>query len=148
MKLDNTMVIVANQSEVKEYHIEKHEAIVGNELKVSYSLFLHHDIEHEEAREPLKDVVSDEAGRFGHTIGEEHNLENERKKRSIQEIAEDINTIIEKEQPRQLFLAFPQEVNAQLLEKLSAKTKEILVKNVPLDLVKKKKEDLLSHFDV
>ncbi|WP_296824596.1 host attachment protein [Sulfurovum sp.] len=147
MKLDNTMIIVANLGGLKEYHVQKHEAIVGNEMKISYAVELHHDMDYIDAHKKLQDVVSDEAGKLGNSTGEEHNFETERKKRSIKEIADDINSIVEKEKPRQLFLAFPQELNAQLLEALSSNTKSILVKNVSSDLVKTKKGEILSHFE-
>jgi len=147
MKLDNTMIIVANLGELKEYHVKKHEAIVGNDLKVSYAPELHHAMDYIEAHKKLQDVVTDSAGRFGNSIGEEHNLENERKRRSIEDVANDINAIIEKEKPKKLFLAFPQELNAQLIEALSAETKNVLIKNVTSDLVKTNKEKLLSYFE-
>ncbi|SFV52576.1 hypothetical protein MNB_SV-8-1347 [hydrothermal vent metagenome] len=147
MKLDNTMVIVANLGELKEYHVQKHEAIVGNDLKVSYALGLHHAMDYIDAHKKVEEVVSDSAGRFGNSIGEEHNLENERKRRSVEDVANDINAIIAKEKPKQLFLAFPQELNAQLMELLSSDTKAILKKNITSDLVKTNKEKLLSYFE-
>ncbi len=147
MKLDNTMVIVANLGELKEYHIQKHEAIVGNDLKISYALGLHHAMDYIDAHKKVEEVVSDSAGRFGNSIGEEHNLENERKRRSVEDVANDINAIIAKEKPKQLFLAFPQELNAQLMELLSSDTKAILKKNITSDLVKTNKEKLLSYFE-
>ena len=147
MKLDNTMVIVANLGELKEYHVQKHEAIVGNDLKISYALGLHHAMDYIDAHKKVEEVVSDSAGRFGNSIGEEHNLENERKRRSVEDVANDINTIIAKEKPKQLFLAFPQELNAQLMELLSSDTKAILKKNITSDLVKTNKEKLLSYFE-
>ncbi len=147
MKLDNTMVIVANLGELKEYHVQKHEAIVGNDLKISYALGLHHAMDYIDAHKKVEEVVSDSAGRFGNSIGEEHNLENERKRRSVEDVANDINAIIAKEKPKQLFLAFPQELNAQLMELLSSDTKAILKKNITSDLVKTNKEKLLSYFE-
>ncbi|NKQ40417.1 MAG: host attachment protein [Sulfurovum sp.] len=147
MKFKNSMIIVADLGELKGYRIRKNEAIVGNKIKSSYTLKLHNNISYIDARKKLHEVVTDNAGRFGQHIAEEHNLETERKRRSLEDLADDINKIVEKEQPKQLFLAFPQELNTQLLNLLSPAIKTLLVKNLTSNLVKINKEKLLSYFE-
>lgn len=157
MNYDNTMVIVADLGELKAFHVKKSEGMVENEMKVSYSLEMLNDISYIDAHQRVQDVVSDSAGRlgtsgtpnagkWGSSTGEPHNLQNERRRRSLKDVANDINMIVKNEKPRQLLLAFPQESNAQLLEALTQETKSVLAKNVASDLVKTRTSEILSHF--
>ena len=159
MNYENTMVIVANLGELKAFNVKRSEGVVENEMKVSHSLESLNDIDYIDPHKRVQDIVSDSAGRLGSSrdraeifgssrssIGENHNLETERKRRSTKDVASDINAIVENEKPRQLLLAFPQELNAQLLEGLTQETKNILTKNITSDLVKTKKDEILSHF--
>ncbi len=159
MKYEDTVVIVADMGELKAFEMKRYEGLVENEMKVSYSLEALDDINYGDAHKRVQDIISDSAGRFGNSmdraeklgdsrssIGENHNLETERKKRSIEDIASDINTIIENKKPKQLFLAFPQELNAQLLDELTQETRNILVKNVGSNLINTNTDEILSYF--
>ena len=146
MNYENAMVIVADLGELKAFNVKKNEGMVENELKVSYSLEMLNDISYIDAHKKVQDIVTDSAGRLGHSIGENHNLQTERKRRSLKDVAHDINEIVKNEKPNQLLLAFPQELNAQLVDALSAETKKVLVKNVASDLIKTHTADILSHF--
>ncbi|HEY9190259.1 MAG TPA: host attachment protein [Sulfurovum sp.] len=157
MNYEDTMVIVADLGELKAFHVKKNEGMVENELKISYSLEMLNDISYIDAHKRVQDVVSDSAGRlgtsgtpnagkWGSSTGEPHNLENERKRRSIKDVANDINMIVKNEKPKQLLLAFPQETNAQLIDALTQETKAVLVKNVASDLINTRTSEILSHF--
>ena len=146
MKLDNTVVIVANAGELKAYKTIKHEDIYNNELKINYSLELIDYEDFIEGRKKLHELKSDANGRRGHGTIEEHNVEETIEKRTLSEVAEDIDMIVKQTQPKSLFLAFPKENNAELLEKLAQETKAILKKSVALDLVKTDKNKLLEYF--
>ena len=157
MKYEDTIVIVADMGELKVFDVKINEGPVGNEMKVSYSLEALDDISYIDAHKRVQDIVSDSAGRLGgsvspnagksgRSIGEKHNLGIERKKRSVKDVANDINAIVEKEKPKQFLLAFPQESNAQLLDELTQETKNILAKNITSDLIKTNKGEILSHF--
>jgi len=159
MKYEDTIVIVADMGELKAFEVKRNEGLVENKMKISYSLEALNDISYIDAHERVQDIVSDSAGRFGNSrdragrlgdsrgsIGENHNLETERKKRSVKDVASDINAIIENEKPKQLLLAFPQESNAQLLDELTQETRNVLVKNVGLNLINANTAEILSHF--
>ncbi len=146
MKLEDTIVIVASQGELKVYKVKKYEKTVRGELKTYYSLDLLDALDYIDAHKKLHEIVTDEAGRFKHEINEEHELQNERKRRLIKEIAKDIDEIVAKLKPEQVFLAFNKEYNPKLMEHLSRETKERIVKNVPADLVKIPQDKLLDHF--
>ncbi len=147
MKLENTIVIVADLGELKAFSIEKHEGTVRNEMKISYSLKLINDENFLRGRIKLGEDVSDSAGRFQKGILEKHHLQSEREKRTLKEIAHDIEVIVKETKPEQLFLAFPKEHNHELTNELSQETKAVLTKNVASDLVKTEKEKLLTYFE-
>jgi protein required for attachment to host cells len=146
MKLENTIVIVADLGELKVYKVKMSEASVSNEIKKSYALENINGIAYIDAHKKISESVSDSAGNFAGSIGEDYNRENERKKRSLKEVANDINAIVENEKPKQLFLAFPQESLSKLLDILSQNTKTVLTKTVSSNLVKTDKNKILSHF--
>ena len=97
MKLDNTMVIVADLGELKAYSVKKSEGMVGNEIKTSHALEVINNIGYIDAHKKMGEVMSDSAGNFAGSAGEEHNRENERKKRSLKDLADDIDAIVENE---------------------------------------------------
>lgn len=147
MELENTLLIVADLGELKAFSVEKHEGAVGNEMKKSYSLKLITDENFLRGRIKLGDDVSDSAGRFQKGILEKHHLKDEREKRTIKEIAEDIEVIVKEANPKQLFLAFPKEHNNELTHELGQESKAILTKNITSDLVKTDANKLLSYFE-
>lgn len=157
MNYEDTMVIVADLGELKAFNVKRSEGMVGNELKVSHSLEMLNDINYIDAHKKVQDIVTDSAGRLGSSvspyagiagssIGENHNLQAERKKRSLKDVANDINMIVKNEKPKQLLLAFPQELNGQLMDALAAETKKVLAKNVASDLINTPTSEILSHF--
>lgn len=147
MKLENTLIIVANLGELKAFNIKKHEAIVGNELKISHSLELINNEDFIEGRKKLSETLSDDSGEFVNGTLEDHDLKIEIENRIIREIAQDIKNIIKNLKPKQLFLAFPKEHNRKLANELGDQTKSILTKNIASDLVKTDKEKILSFFE-
>ncbi len=147
MELENTILIVADLGELKAFSIEKHEGTFRNEMKISYSLKLINDENFLKGRKKLGEDLSDSAGRFQHGTLEKHHLISEREKRTIKEIAHDIEVIVKETKPKQLFLAFPKEHNHELTNELGQESKAVLTKNVASDLVKTEKEKLLTHFE-
>lgn len=146
MRIENTMVIVADLGELKVFNVKKSEGMVGNEVKTSYALEIMNNIAYIDAHKKPGEIMSDNAGNFAGSNGEEYNRENERKRRTLKDIANDIDSIIENEKPKQLFLAFPQESLSKLLDILSQNTKAVLTKTVSSNLVKTDKNKVLSHF--
>ncbi len=147
MKLDETLVIVADLGELKVYNVKKSEGLVGNEMKTSHALEVLNNIGYIDAHKKMGEVMSDSAGNFMGSAGEEHNRENERKKRSLKEVAEDIDAIVASEKPKQLFLAFPQEMFSKLMDGLSQNTKAVLHKTASSNLVKTDKSKILAYFE-
>lgn len=147
MALENTIVIVADLGELKAFKVEKNEGVVNNEMKISYSLNLINDENFINGRKKPGELLSDGSGNFDQGTLENHHAKTERENRTIKDIAQDIDMIVQEMQPEQLFLAFPKEHNHELTDKLGQKTKAVLTKNITSDLVKTNKEKLLSHFE-
>lgn len=146
MKLENTIVIVADLGELKAFEIKKNEGIINNEVKISHSLEIINDENFIEGRKKMSELMSDNTGRMGHDTLEEHNAIEEKENRTLREIAQNIEVIIEQVKPKQIFLAFPKEHNHQLFDLLNKSVQAIIVKNLPLDLVKSEKNRILEHF--
>ncbi len=146
MKLEGTIIIIADLGELKVFKVIKHEGIVGNELKTSYSLELISDLDYIATHKKISELVSDKAGNFKGGNIEDNKLEDQIEKRTVKDIAADIESVVNDQQPKQLFIAFPKESNRQLLDALSPQTKDMIVKNVKLNLIKEDKNKILSFF--
>ena len=147
MKLENTLIIVADLGELKAFNVKRHEAIVGKELMISYSLEVVNDENFIKGKKKLSEILSDSSGQFVNGTLEDHDLKIEIENRIMREIAEDIENIIKNIKPKQLFLAFPKEHNHELTNELRDETKAVLVKNITSNLVKTDKEKILSFFE-
>jgi hypothetical protein len=146
MKLENTIVIVADLGELKAFEIKKNEGIIDNEVKISHSLEIINDENFIEGRKKMSELMSDNLGRMIHDTLEEHNAIEEQENRTLKDIAQNIEAIVTQIKPKQIFLAFPKEHNHQLFDLLNKSVQAIIVKNLPLDLVKSEKNKILEHF--
>jgi len=108
-----------------------------------------------EARLKLSDKLSDAAGRYRQDsgkngkaagFGEAHNIALESEKRLIRQIAADISEIVLREKCEKWCLAAPRNINGQILDHLDAHLKAKLDKNVPSNLTKTGKTELLNYF--
>ncbi len=147
MKLDNTLIIVADLGELKVFRVKKHEGIVGNELKISHSLEIVNDLDYIATHKKISELVSDKAGNFKGGNLEDNKLEDQIEKRTIKDIASDIDSIVKNEKPKRLFLAFAKESNNQLIESLNPDTRDLIAKNIKLNLIKEDKNKILSYFE-
>ena len=147
MDLDHTIIIVGSLGELKVYEVREHpRKKMGADEKKSYGVHLVTGLDFIDMHKKLSEVVTDQAGRFGHSIGEEHELQNERKKRTMKEIAKDIEAIVQKLEPKKLFLSFPKEYMHQLQAQLPKAINDKITKKVGADLIKVSADKLLSHF--
>lgn len=159
MKFNGSILVLGDLGQLKAYRVEE---VAGmdrqDNMQVSHIrhrgtqkrstvLDLITDINYIEPRKKTEELLSDQAGRFRSSIGEEHNRELERERHTLQQISEDIKSLIEKESPDSWYLAFPKESHNELRSMLSEEIKKNLQKVVPSDLTKTAKEKLLSHFE-
>lgn len=107
-----------------------------------------------EGHEKMGDLLTDQAGRFGLAggksgvkgNGEAHAVSTENIKRIMKKIAGNIVSVLDSEQCQGWYLAAPKAVNNQILDSLDRKVRSRLDKNVPADLTKMSKTEILRYF--
>lgn len=141
------LVVLADLGELKAYRFTR-------DLTQPFpKLELMADMEFTEAHGRFIDKYTDEAGRFPvygqggpMAIGEQHNLELERERRLIKILAEAVGEIVNREQPEYWSFAAPKEINERVVEQIDPLVKAKMVRNLPLDLVKAEKSELMQRF--
>jgi hypothetical protein len=78
--------------------------------------------------------------------GERHNIDLERRKRLVRQLAQRLNSLMKTAGIERCYLAASREINHQLLEELDAGIRARIEKNLPADLTKTDKSELLRHF--
>lgn len=154
MNLENTIVVVADLGQLKVYRvvsklgIDRHtdakvsSPMISGREKLSVNLELIKDIDYISAHKRISEEMSDNIG----LTGEPHNMHLENKRKGLKAIAGDIKSSLDDENPSSWFLSFPKDNINQLISMLDNDVRKILAKNIPSDLTKIKKSEVLSYF--
>ncbi len=152
------IVIVADLGEMKIYRAEPRDLEAEAGLKPDHvKLDLIDAKDYVEAHWDIKDIVTDEPGRFKggsqgrgnftqESAGERHELEKHVEEEVINAIAKDIDDTVAKTNPPKWFLALPETIFDRVMAKVSEAAKGKLFKSVKKDLVKTNKNDLIEIF--
>lgn len=108
----------------------------------------------EQAHNRVKDEVTDYAGRRGAgkgihpgtPIADSHNLELERRRRLVKQIASQIKALIERSTESGVWLAAPKEINHLILDELPKNLRPRIEVNLARDLAKADKDELIKSF--
>jgi hypothetical protein len=149
--MKNTLVVVTDLGCLKAYRLE------NNHPNRSLHLELVEEFNNAEAHGKLGDKMSDLSGRFPrrtgaqHTTGamsdgERHNIDLESRKRLVRQLAERLNGLVGSKEIERCLLAASREINHQLLEELEPLVRAKIEKNVPVDLTKLDRAEILRHF--
>jgi hypothetical protein len=145
--MKSTLVVVADLSRYKAYRVD-----AGNHHNHPRLELLEH-YDSPEAHGKLVDKVSDMSGQFprGTTAGamsdgERHNIELESRKRLVRQLAQRLNSLARNDDYERCFLAASREINNLLVGELDPKVRAKIQKNVPSDLTKIEKSELLAYF--
>jgi hypothetical protein len=148
----NTLLVVADLSGFKAFKLENN----NHHLKSTPRLELLEQFTNPEAHGRLVDKVSDLSGRFPRgtgaraagamSDGERHNIELEARKRFIRRLAQRLNILARNPEIERCFLAASREINHPLFEELDPQVRSKIAKNVPADLTKLGRADILRHF--
>lgn len=148
--MKNTLVVVTDLAGFKAYRLDKDQQYSTPRLE------LLEEFSNEEASGRMVDRVSDLSGRFprrtahGATSamsdGERHNIELEQRKRAVRRMATRLNSLMRDPAVDQCFLAASREINHQLLDELDSPARAKIGLNIPADLMKTSKADLVRHF--
>ena len=149
--MKNTMVVVAELGGFKAYRVEN-----NNHLAREPRLEILEQYENAEAHGHLVDKVSDLSGRFPRgtgtkaggamSDGERHNIELETRRRLVRQLAHRLNTLARGQDIERCFLAASKEINHQLLEELDPQLRAKIEKNIPADLTKLERAEILRRF--
>ncbi len=148
------IVIVANLGEMKIYQANPRDLEAEAGLKPqNIKLDQVNAIDYVEAHWKLKDIVTDEAGRFkadagkmGGNAGERHELEKKMEEDVIKALAEDITKIVAEYNPPKYFLALPQTIFNRVWERVGNDAKAKLFRYVEEDLTKTDRNKLPEIF--
>lgn len=110
-----------------------------------------------DVNERISDQVTDQAGQFSKgsmgfvsvgdmADGERHNLELERRRRALKNMAARINQLVQQEPGSSCYIAAGKEINHAVWEALDRRTQESIVKNVVANLTKLTPREIIEHF--
>jgi hypothetical protein len=152
--MKNTLLVVADLGGYKAFKLENNDN--NHHPNHAPRLEFLEQFENPEAHGHLVDKVSDLSGRFPRGTGtkaggamadgERHNIELESRKRLVRQLAQRLNLLARNSEIDRCFLAASKEINHQLLEELDPEVRLKIEKNIPADLTKLERADILSHF--
>jgi len=155
MNFDGHIIIIANLGSLDAYKAETvtgadrqetRNISAGTEKKKT-NLTLIKKLDYIEPHTRTSDDMSDQLGNQGHHTGEPHNRSLEVDRRGIQQIADDISSVISDTSCKTWHLAFPQENLNKLIGMIDSKTKGTLSRSIGKDLTNAHIKDLLSFFE-
>ncbi len=145
--MKNTLVVIADLACLKAYRID------DSHPHSSPRLELVEEFHSPEAHGKLVDKVSDLAGQFRRAASggpssndERHNIALESRKRFVRQLADRVDRLARNTEIEKCLVAVSREINKQLIEELSPQVRAKISKNVPADLTKIEKSELLTHF--
>ncbi|MEI6784815.1 MAG: host attachment protein [Verrucomicrobiota bacterium] len=149
--MKNTLVVVIDLACFKAYRLENPHPNQTPRLE------LVEEFNNADAHEKLVDKVSDLSGRFPRgagvgnargamSDGERHNIELESRKRLVRQLARRLDALLRSKDFECCLLAASREINHQLLEELEPQVRAKIEKNVPADLTKLDRAEILRHF--
>jgi hypothetical protein len=156
--MKNTLLVVADLGGFKAFKIDPdHNGMPGaSALKRPPRLEFIEEFKNPEAHGRLVDKVSDQSGRFPRgtglkaggamSDGERHNIELESRKRLVRQLAQRVNALARSQDVERCFLAASKEINHQLVEELEPQVRLKIEKNIPADLTKVERAEILRYF--
>ena len=149
----NDLVIVSSLGEMKIYKANPRDLEAEAGLKPqNIKLDLLNAFDYIEAHMKMQDINSDEPGQFKganstmRSSGEDHNLKEKIEEDIIKAIAEDINRIVEQNNPPRVFLAVAEPIFNRVEARLKSNIKNKIFKSVKKDLTKIDKNRLAGEF--
>src|ERR1044071_164433 len=148
--MNNKLVVVTDLGSFKAYKLE---------LKSQHStprLELIEEFNLVDAHGKMSDKLTDLAGRYHVLVmgkwaaprGERHNIELERKRRLVKQVAEALTELLRRNGADGCYLAAGKEINHQIIAELPREARSKIEKIVACDLIKAEKSDILRHFDI
>jgi hypothetical protein len=150
--MKNTLVLVTDIGGFKAFRLENNQPISSPRLE------LLEEYKDAESTRRIREQVSDLAGRFPRRTGpaaggamsdgERHNIQLEKRKRGVRRLAGRLDSLMQNPEIEQCFLAASREIMNPLLQELSPGARSKIGMNIPADLMKASKVELLRQFRV
>jgi hypothetical protein len=150
--MKNTLVLVTDFGGFKAFRLE------NDQPHSSPRLELLEEYKDDGAHRRVVEEVSDTAGRYRRKVGarggaalsdgENHNMALEKRKRGVRKLAGRIDSLMQNPEIEQCFLAASREIMNPLLQELSPGSRSKIGINIPSDLMKASKVELLKQFRV
>ena len=141
------LLIVTDLGSFKAY------AVDNSRLNTTPRLELIDHFDPEEPHRKIADKVSDLAGRYralgekgGTPRGERHNIELEERKRLVRRLSDRLNALMGDSGVDACYFAASKGIDHQILEALSPAAQAKIKRNLPADLIKASKKQLLDYF--
>ena len=141
------VIVVTDLGNFKAYKLEK------TNLNTPRLELMHEELP-VNGQNKIVSKVSDHAGRYhnGANVkwatpwGEPHNIELEDRKRRVRHVANELDLILRNNDVDGCWLAASKEINHQLIDHLGPQARAKILKNIPADLTRTDKSQLLNHF--
>lgn len=137
--MEKTVVIVADLEHFRAF-VKKSDPLGREALEAITAC------DHIGAHGRFSQKVSDKAGNFKGASGEDHTLKTELKKRTVEQIAQEIESVLASNPHKEWWAAFPKAIFSQISGCLSPATQKKLTKELSADLTKMAPADILKHF--
>ena len=149
--MKKTLLVVADLGCFKAFRLENHQPNQTPRLEPV------EEFNNADAHDKLVDKVTDLSGRFrlsgggssargAMSDGERHNIALESRKRLVRQLAQRLNALARSPEVERCLLAASLEINHQLVEELEPQVRAKIEKNVPADLTKLERAEILRHF--
>ena len=148
--MNNKLVIVTDLGSFKAYKLET------NSQHSTPRLELIEEFNLVDAHGKMIDHLTDLAGRYHAPVmgkwatpwGERHNIELERKRRLIKQVAHALTDLLRRNGADGCYLAAGKEINHQIVAELPREARAKIEKIVACDLTKTEKTEILRHFEI
>jgi len=148
--MNNKLVVVTDLGSFKAYKLET------NNQHSTPRLELIEEFNLVDAHGKMLDHLTDVAGRYHAPVmgkwaspwGERHNIELERKRRLVKQVAYALTDLLRRNGPDGCYLAAGKEINHQIIAELPRDARAKIEKIVACDLTKAEKVEILRHFDI
>ena len=148
--MNNKLVVVADLGSFKAYKLE------ANNPRSTPRLELIEEFNLSDAHGKMLDRITDLAGRYHAPMmgkwatpwGERHNIELERKRRLVKQLAHSLIALLHRDGSDSCYLAASKEISHQILAELPRETQVKIEKIIPCDLTKADKSELMRRFDI
>jgi len=149
--MKNTLVLVADLGCLKAFKLEKGETNTSPRLEPI------EEFSQPEAHERIVEEVTDMAGRFTRgttksnaagamSDGERHNIELEKRKRLIRQLAQRVNRLARDHDVERCWMAASREINQPLLNELEPDVRAKIQTIIAADLTKLGRAEILKRF--